>query len=179
ITTWVCLGLGSLIDLTRSSWPLMPRWTTRVSPLSSVSSRYLPNRPTDLIVRPSSRTRKCLADACRRTERPLATATALIFFPDTSRARSWRSVSTSGSSGIDQSLPGVASRFLFGVLLGASLADATQGPAHEDLGHIGPVVVRTRAHHDVARRPRAVVDGPFLQAALVIEIVGLGASSAD
>ena len=100
----------------------MPRCTTSVSPLSSVSSRYLPSRPTDLMVRPSSRARKCLAEGWRRTERPLATDTALILRPTTSRARSWRRVSTSGSSGTGQLLPGRSGRLLLGVLLGAPLA---------------------------------------------------------
>src|ERR1700722_15731238 len=134
MTTWVCLGLGSLADLTRSSCPLMPRWTTRVSPLSSVRSRYLPSRPTDLIVCPSSRARKCLADGWRRTERPLATATDLILRPITSRARSWRRVSTSGSSGTGQLLPGRSRGLLLGVLLGAPHARAAEGPPQEHLG---------------------------------------------
>src|SRR6516165_3855090 len=116
MTTWVCLGLGSVTDFTRRSCPLMPRWTTRVSPLSRVNSKYLPRRPTDLMVRPSSKARKCLAEGCRRTERPLATETALILRPTTSRARSWRSVSTSGSSGTGQLLPRGAGRLLLGVL---------------------------------------------------------------
>ena len=129
MTTWVCLGLGSLADFTRSSCPLIPRCTTSVSPLSSVSSRYLPSRPTDLMVRPSSRARKCLAEGWRRTERPLATDTALIFLPTTSRARSWRSVSTSGNSGI-RSRPSQAARvrrLLLGVLLRAPLARRPSG----------------------------------------------------
>ena len=86
------------------------------------SSRYLPSRPTDLMVWPSSRARKCLAEGCRRTERPLATDTALILRPTTSRARSWRRVSTSGSSGTGQLLPGRPGGLLLGVLLGAPLA---------------------------------------------------------
>src|ERR1700722_17690296 len=138
MTTWVCLGLGSLTDLTRSSCPLIPRWTTSVSPLSSVSRRYLPRRPTDLMVRPSRGVRKCLADGWRRTERPLATETVLIFLPGTSRARSWRSGSTSGNSGIVQTLPGIASSFLFGILLRATLADTQARAGHEHLGHVGP-----------------------------------------
>src|ERR1700733_5366626 len=150
--TCVCLGLGSLTDLTRSSCPLIPRCTTSVSPLSSVSRRYLPRRPTDLMVRPSRGVRKCLAEGWRRTERPLATATDLIFFPGTSRDRSWRNVSTSGNSGILQTLPGVASRFLFGIFLGPPRPDPEPGAGHEDLGRIGPLVIRARADDDVAGR---------------------------
>src|SRR5580658_4615789 len=150
--TRVCLGLGSLADFTRSSCPLMPRCTTSVSPLSSVRSRYFPSRPTDLMVWPSRRARKCLAEACRRTERPLATATVLILRPTTSRDRSWRSVSTSGSSGTGQFLPRVASRLLLRVLLRPPLARPHAGAVEVDLGHVGPVVVGTRAHDDVAGR---------------------------
>src|ERR1700685_3379322 len=171
--TWVCLGLGSLGDLTRSNCPLMPRCTTSVSPLSSVSSRYFPSRPTDLMVWPSSRARKCLAEAWRRTERPLATATALILRPTTSRDRSWRSVSTSGSSGTGEPLPGRSCGLLFGVLLGAPLAGATAGPAQEDLRRVDAVGGGPRADHDVAGCPLAVAHGPLLQAALVVEVVGL------
>src|SRR5471030_338338 len=123
----------------------MPRWMTSVSPLSRVRSRYLPSRPTDLMVRPSSVVRKCLAEAWRRTERPLATDTDLIFLPGTSRDRSWRSVSTSGNSGILQTLPGVASRFLFGVLLGPPRPRAEAGAADEHLRRVRPLVVRARA----------------------------------
>src|SRR5450755_4772177 len=155
MTTWVCFGLGSLTDFTRRSWPLIPRWTTSVSPLSRVKSRYLPSRPTDLMVRPSSGVRKCLADGWRRTERPLATDTDLIFLPGTSRARSWRNVSTSGNSGILQTLPGVASRFLFGVLLGSPRPHAAAGAADENLGLVRPLMVRPRADDDVAGRPLA------------------------
>src|SRR5580698_7743888 len=171
--TWVCLGLGSLGDLTRSNCPLMPRCTTSVSPLSSVRSRYFPSRPTDLMVWPSRRARKCLAEACRRTERPLDTATALIFRPTTSRDRSWRSVSTSGSSGTGEALPGRSRGLLFGILLRAAFARPPTRPAQEDLGHVDPVVVGPRPHHHVARRPLSVAHGLLLQAALVIEVVGL------
>src|SRR5580704_5264457 len=166
MTTWVCLGLGSLADLTRSSWPLMPRCTTSVSPLSRVNNRYFPSRPTDLMVWPSRRARKCLAEAWRRTERPLDTATALIFFPTTSRERSWRSVSTSGSSGTCEAFPGRSRGLLFGVLLRATFARPPTRPPQEDLRHVDPVVVGPRAHHHVARRPLAVTDGSLLQSAL-------------
>src|SRR6516164_5713121 len=179
MTTWVCLGFGSLADFTRRSCPLMPRWTTRVSPLSRVNSKYLPRRPTDLMVRPSSKARKCLAEGCRRTERPLATETALILRPTTSRARSWRSVSTSGSSGTGQLLPRGPGRFLLGVLLRTPFAGAPTGPAEVHLGDVGPVVVGTGPHHDVARRALAVAHGLLLQPALVVEVVGLLARPRD
>src|SRR5580698_9233642 len=172
MTTWVCFGLGSLTDFTRRSCPLMPRWTTRVSPSSSVMSRYLPSRPTDLIVRPSSRPRNCLAEGWRRTERPLATATALIFLPTTSRDRSWRRVSTSGSSGTGgQLLPGAAGRLLFRILLGAALAPAHRLPRKEDLGHVGAVVIRPRSLDHVAGGSLAVAHRPLLEPALVVEVV--------
>src|SRR5271169_2609241 len=179
MTTWVCLGLGSLGDFTRSSCPLMPRCTTSVSPLSSVSSRYLPSRPTFLMVRPSSSPRKCLAEGWRRTDRPLATATALILRPTTSRARSWRSVSTSGNSGTGQLLPGRTGGLLLGVLLGSPFACPPERPAQVHLGHVGPVVIRARPDHHVARRPLAVAHRPLLQPALVVEVVGLLAGPRD
>src|SRR5580692_12828106 len=134
----------------------MPRWITRVSPESRVINRYLPNRPTDLMDRPSSGARKCLAEGWRRTERPLATATDLIFLPGTSRDRSWRNVSTSGNSGILQTLPGVASRFLFGIFLGSPRPDPKQGAGDEHLGLVGPLVIRARADDHVAGRTLAV-----------------------
>src|ERR1700722_3642537 len=177
--TWVCLGLGSLADLTRNSCPLIPRCTTSVSPLSGVRSRYFPSRPTDLMLWPSRRARKCLAEAWRRTERPLDTATALIFRPTTSRDRSWRSVSTSGSSGTGEALPGRSRGLLFGVLLRAAFARPPTRSPQEDLRRVDAVVVRTRAHHHVAGRPLAVAHGLFLQTALVIEVVGLLAGTLD
>src|SRR6516225_7761654 len=179
MTTCVCLGFGSLADFTRRSWPLMPRCTTSVSPLSSVSSRYLPRRPTDLMVRPSNRARKCLAEGWRRTDRPLATDTALTLRPTTSRDRSWRSVSTSGSSGIAELLPGGASGLLLRVLLGAPFARAAVRPAQVHLGHIGAVVVRPGPHDDVARRPLPVAHRLLLQPALVVEVVGFLARPRD
>src|SRR6516165_597122 len=179
MTTCVCLGFGSLADFTRRSWPLMPRWTTRVSPLSSVSSRYLPRRPTDLMVRPSSSARKCLAEGCRRTERPLATETALILRPTTSRARSWRSVSTSGSSGTGQLLPRGAGRLLLGVLLRTSFAGAPTGPAEVDLSDVGPIVVGSGPDDDVTRRALPVAHCLLLQPALVVEVVGFLARPGD
>src|SRR5271157_2899532 len=133
----------------------MPRWTTSVVPLSSERSRYLPRRPTPLMLRPSSSARNCLADACRRTDRPLATATALIRRPVTSFARSWRRVSTSGSSGTGQLRERPTRRFLLGVLLGRSLPGPPQHPGDEDLGDVGPVVVRSRADEHVAGHPLA------------------------
>src|ERR1700722_2010545 len=177
--TWVCLGLGSLADLTRNSCPLIPRCTTSVSPLSGVRSRYFPSRPTDLMLWPSRRARKCLAEAWRRTERPLDTATALIFRPTTSRERSWRSVSTSGSSGTGEAFPGRSRGLLFGVLLRAAFARPPTRSPQEDLRHVDPVVVRPGAHYDVTGRPLAVAHGLFLQAALVIEVVGLLAGALD
>src|SRR5580704_11937165 len=174
MTTWVCFGLGSLVLLTRRSWPLMPRWTTRLSPLSRVRTRYLPIRPTALIDRPSSSDRNCLALGWRRTDRPLATATVLIRRPTTSLARSWRSVSTSGSSGITELLPGVAGGVLLGVLLRRALAGAADDAADKDLGDVVAVVVGPGADDDVPRDADALADGLLLQAALVVEVVRLG-----
>src|ERR1022692_4843614 len=179
MTTWVCLGLGSFELRTRSSCPLIPRWTTRVAPLSRLTSRYLPSRPTPLMERPSSSARKCLALGWRRTERPLATETSFTFRPTTSLARSWRSVSTSGSSGIAQPPPRVGRRGLLGILLGGPLARAALVPGHEHLGPVAPAVVGPRALDLVLGDPFAAAHGGLLESALVVEVVGLGGGPLD
>ena len=101
ITAWVCLGSGSRTPpLPRSSWPLMPRWTTSTSPPSSRRSRYLPRRSTPMILWPSSRATKSALSGWRRMVRSPSTATDLMRRPTTSLSRSRLRVSTSGSSGI-------------------------------------------------------------------------------
>src|ERR1051325_8668636 len=104
MTTWVCLTTGSLADLARRSWPLMPRWTTRTSPPSRRNRRYFPRRTIPSILRPSSRLMKSFFDLWRRIERRPVASTVLIFLPETSFSRSRRIVSTSGSSGIGRHL---------------------------------------------------------------------------
>src|SRR3954470_14646302 len=109
MTTWVCLPTGSLADLGRSSWPLMPRCTTSPSAASpprappaasSRRTRYFPLRSTATTLRPSSRETKPCASRWRRIDRFPSTSTDLIRLPVTSLSRSLRIVSTSGSSGI-------------------------------------------------------------------------------
>src|SRR5687767_10415860 len=73
---------------------------TSTFPSSSFSCRYLPLRPTLLIFRPSSASVNFFFVPCRRMDRSPWTSTFLIFLPATSRSRSRRIVSTSGSSGI-------------------------------------------------------------------------------
>ena len=131
------------------------------------------------MVRPSSRARKCLAEACRRTERPLATATDLILRPTTSRDRSWRSVSTSGSSGTGQTPPRPPGRPPARRPSSSAPRRCRARPANEHLGHVAPVVVGPEPHHHVAGRPLAVADGLLLQPALVVEVVGLLAGPLD
>src|ERR1700728_3657279 len=179
MTTWVCLGLGSLALFTRSSWPLMPRCTTRVSPLSRAKRRYLPTRPTDFTVRPSKRVRKCLALGWRRTERPLPTATSFTLRPATSLERSTRRVSTSGSSGTRELPPRRRRRVLLGVLLGTALAPPALDLRDVDLRHVAAVVVGTRTLHHVGGGAVAQADAELLEPALVIEDVGLVGHDAD
>src|ERR1035438_1649510 len=157
----------------------MPRWTTSVEPLSRVMSRYLPSRPTDLMERPSSSARKCLALGWRRTERPLPTETAFTLRPTTSLARSWRSVSTSGSSGIGEPPARVGRRGLLGVLLGGPDPGAAQLAGHEHLGVVAAPVVGPRRLHHVGGHTLTPVHGDLLEPALVIEVVGLGRSPLD
>src|SRR5262245_16522448 len=77
----------------------MPRWTTSNSPVSSLSTRYLPRRSTPVILAPSSFEMNCFF-VCRRTVRVPLTCAVFTRFPTTSRSRPRRMVSTSGSSGI-------------------------------------------------------------------------------
>src|SRR5690242_5230429 len=100
MTTCVCFAIASRELLARSSWPDMPRWITSTSSPSRRSNRYLPRRSTPVILRSTSRVVNCLRLWWRRTERIPSTSTALTFLPTTSRSRSRRTTSTSGSSGI-------------------------------------------------------------------------------
>src|SRR5579875_182217 len=146
---------------------------TSTSPLSRVMRRYFPTRPTALIVRPSRRARKCFALWCRRTERPLATATARILRPTTSFARSWRSVSTSGSSGIAELWPGHHRRRLLSFLLRSALPTSAANPTDVDLRHVPAVVIRPGANDDVTWHSFPTPSRQLLEAALVIELVRL------
>src|SRR5206468_6056648 len=126
---------------------------TRMSPPSRPISRYFPRRWAPVTLRPSSLPMKCFLFGWRRMERMPVTSTALMRLPATSRSRSRRMVSTSGSSGTfvgghavgscfgGQDLPGDACRRLLGLLLGAAVAGA-QGPSlqHDGGGELLGVV---------------------------------------
>ncbi len=156
MTTWVWGALASLAFLARCSWPLIPRWTTRVCPSSSPRSRYFPARSIDLMVWPSRRARKCLALGWRRTVRPLRTSTVLIFRPTTSLWRSRRMVSTSGSSGIPpasldfQRSAGDLGGDLLGVFFGSPLPRAEALASNVHRGQVPPGVIRAETLHFVA-----------------------------
>src|SRR3954452_12320799 len=153
MTTWVCLGIASR-GCALSSWPLIRRWMTSSSPLSSFSTRYLPRRWTPLILTPSSRAMNCFL-VWRRTVRVPWTSTVLTRLPTTSRSRPLRIVSTSGSSGIGrtcirrlqlaQALPRGPRRGRLRLLLRTSLAEPPHRATHLHLGEeplrvIGPLV---------------------------------------
>ena len=92
-----------------STWPLMRRWIMHVSPESSGSSRYLPRRSaasTTVSVSPAITASR----EVRRTERSRPTSTRSIRRPTRCRCSPRRTVSTSGSSGIDD-VTVAASRF--------------------------------------------------------------------
>src|SRR5437764_8412197 len=135
----------------------MRRWMTRMSPVSSFSSRYLPRRSTPLILAPSSLAMNCFL-VCRRMVRVPVTCAVFTRLPTTSRSSPRRIVSTSGSSGNArglrlrrgleleaQPLPGGARGGRFGLFLRAALARTSHvaADAHlreELLGVIGPFV---------------------------------------
>src|SRR3954452_6790089 len=110
---------------------------TRSSPVSSLSTRYLPRRATPVTFAPSSLVMKSFF-GCRRIVRVPVTWTVLIRLPTTSRSSPLRMVSTSGSSGnaglrlvhavelLAQLLPGRPRRGRFRLLLRPSLAAATR-----------------------------------------------------
>src|SRR5690349_3395182 len=178
MTTWVCLAIGSLFG-TRSSWPLMPRWITRRSSVSSLTMRYLPRRWTWVILVPSRRVANCLRVPWRRIDRLLVTSTVLIRLPTISRSSSRRMVSTSGNSGIGPFFPlvltlaGTAARAaratrpaelagqrrpgrlggsLLGQLLGSALAPALHDVVDGDGGEEALLVVRPLVVHVVHRQ---------------------------
>ena len=143
----------------------MPRCTTRWLPESSPMTRFLPSRPTDLTVVPSSRARNSFTDLCRRVSLPLVTVTALIFLPVSSRESTERTVSTSGSSGI-ASLPCGPRRGELGHLLGRPLAGADDLAGDPDGRGVAPLVARPVAGDLVARGAEAPGLGPLLEPAL-------------
>src|SRR5262245_3143663 len=151
ITTCVCFGAGSLVCALRSC-PLIRRWMTSSSAVSSLNTRYFPRRSTPAILAPVSLVMNCFF-GCRLTVRVPLTSTALMRLPTASRSRPRRIVSTSGSSGIvafhgqlgAQPLPRRSRRRGLGLLLRPALALAQQLTAEpyvgiEALGVVRPVV---------------------------------------
>src|SRR6266576_3004774 len=99
--TWVW-GARATLPFARMNRPLIPKCTTQTSPSSRVSRMYLPRRSVFMTLCPARRDEKSFLVLWRRITRiaffePL-TSTSLIFLPTTSRSRSRRITSTSGSS---------------------------------------------------------------------------------
>src|SRR5581483_11655739 len=175
----------------------MPRWTTRMSPPSSLTSRYLPLRSMPVILWPSSLPTKCFLLGCRRIERMPLTSTCLMRLPTTSFSRSRFSVSTSGSSGIDdlglgvvglrvgavarcrQRAPRLFGGRLFGLLLRATLAAAALVFVDKN-GRVEPLgVVGTVLAHLIARQRVEALGRQFLQPGLVVLPTGAGGGLGD
>src|SRR6478672_2822748 len=178
-----------------SSCPLMPRWPSSASPLSSGSQRYLPRRRAALIRRPSSAAAKPAGPRrSRRTGRGWSTSTRVIVAPTTWRSSPARTTSTSGSSGtvsagsvghdgaargarggvLDAEVGGdLAVRRLGGGLLGLLLrpahAVAVEGVADPDLGGEGLHVVGAVVLDDVLGDAEAVLGRQLLQRGLPVQ----------
>src|SRR4051812_25776435 len=170
-----------------SSCPLMPRWPSRASPLSSGSQRYLPRRRAASIRRPvSAAANPAGPRRSRRTGRGCRTSTRTIVAPRTCRSTPARTTSTSGSSGTalvrggrgvageglaeTEALGDLAVRSLRGGLLGLLLrpadAVAVEALAHADLGGEGLHVVRALVRDDVLGHPEAALGGELLEGVL-------------
>src|SRR3984885_11896747 len=86
-----------------SSWPLMPRCARRASPSSRANHMYLPRRSARVNVRPVIAAVNPAGPAgSRRTARGFRTWAVATVRPSTCCSRPARTVSTSGSSGIDR-----------------------------------------------------------------------------
>src|SRR5689334_9292837 len=171
----------------------MPRWTTSASEPSSFSTRYFPRRCAATILRPTRTSTNSFLFLWRRTERAPVTSTALIFLPTTSRSRSRRITSTSGSSGIPAPLlspvslrlvllqagPRNPRRALFGLLLRAAFALAVAHVAEVDGGEEVLRVIGTLGSHDVARPPDRLRGRELLETRLVVAPARAGDSFGD
>src|SRR4051794_1430686 len=186
MTTWVCFAIASFVPAARRSWPDMPRWITRTSPPSSLTSRYLPRRSTPTNFFPTSAPVNCLRCRYRRIDRIPVTSTAFTFLPTTSFSRSRRITSTSGSSGTlllpcpDRRLarrhpfPRSPRRGLLGLLLRSALAVAV-GPAVEQHRREEALrVIRSLVAHLVARQLVEPLGRELLQPRLVVVAAGAG-----
>src|SRR6476661_3880183 len=80
----------------------MRRWHTSVRPSSSATARYLPRRPTPVTTAPSSSWATAIGSA-GAVRRPSRMSTPTSSRPTSTLASPRRTVSTSGSSGIDLS----------------------------------------------------------------------------
>src|SRR5712671_6846005 len=123
----------------------MRRCTTSHSLESSVMRRNFPRRLAPVIFVPCRRSMNCFL-VPRRTDRVPVTSTSLILRPLISRSRSWRMVSTSGSSGIgghliafDAALGAHGAvrhlgRRLLGLLLRTAFSLTVRPPVEDDNG---------------------------------------------
>src|SRR6266576_5454854 len=158
--TWVW-GARATLPFARMNRPLIPKCTTQTSPPSRVSRMYFPRRSVFMTLCPARRDENSFRVLWRRITRiaffePL-TSTSLIFLPTTSRSRSRRITSTSGSS---INAPPHRS-------IGASLRDARVGLASSLL--LGFLLrapdarpQRLSGDHDGRRELLLVVGAPFL-----------------
>src|SRR5436190_7453922 len=144
--TCVC-GASAIRPFARVNRPLIPKCTTQTSPPSSESRTYLPRRSVFTTLWPAKPAAKSFRVLCRRITRiafldPL-TSTSLIFFPTTSRSRSRRITSTSGSSihapphrssgaALRDACVGLARSLLLGLLLRAPDARPQRLPGYHD-----------------------------------------------
>src|SRR5262245_9070781 len=173
--TWVC-GASATRPFARRNCPLIPKCTTQTSPPSRVSNTYLPRRSVFVTLCPTSRDVKSLRVLCRRTTRsacfdPL-TSTSLIFLPTTSRSRSRRITSTSGSS---MPVPFRAFGSALGPALGPGLGSGLDRSSRDQrmrlarglllrllLGSSDPAAQRLARDHDRRRELLLVVGTPLL-----------------
>src|SRR5581483_9377851 len=146
------------------------------------SHRYLPRRRAPDTGRPARTSEKSVGPArWRRTARGCSTETLSMVRPTTCRCRPWRTVSTSGSSGIPglaagvlvvgggaDRHPGRLGGLLLGGLLGPSLAGPEDLPAHLDLGAERLLVVRAALGDRVLGHPEQLGRGQLLEGGLPV-----------
>src|SRR5215207_5525090 len=97
---WNSPGMELLPSFLTRKRPDMPRCMTSTSPDDRSATRYLARRPRDVTVRFSSRAAKRSGKGKRRSGRRCSTRAKLA--PTSAASRPRRTVSTSGSSGIDR-----------------------------------------------------------------------------
>src|SRR2546427_9787365 len=109
----------------------------------------------------------------------VTTSTSLILRPTTSRSRSRFSVSTSGSSGIDEPVPRLAGGGRLGGLLGTPLAAPVRLSGDEDRRHEPLGVVGALVDDVVARKIVECAGGQLLEPGLVVVAAGAGGGLGD